>query len=116
MTGGGMQAVAIPVMLSAAVAAFPCLIFAVEVLAACFRRRKDFPSAAVLQSLPKVAVLIPAHNEGAGLVPTVADIRQQLDADDRVIVVADNCSDDTAKQAEQAGAEVIVRKDAARRG
>jgi cellulose synthase/poly-beta-1,6-N-acetylglucosamine synthase-like glycosyltransferase len=63
-----------------------------------------------------VAVLIPAHNEGAGLLPTIGDLRPQLGPQDRILVVADNCSDDTAEQAAKAGAEVIVRHDPAKRG
>lgn len=59
----------------------------------------------------RVAVIVPAHNESVGIVPTIADIRPQLNAHDRLIVVADNCTDDTAAAAESAGAEVIVRND-----
>jgi cellulose synthase/poly-beta-1,6-N-acetylglucosamine synthase-like glycosyltransferase len=58
---------------------------------------------------PSVAVIVPAHNEGAGMLPTLADVRAQLTGRDRLIVVADNCSDDTAAVAAGAGAEVMVR-------
>jgi cellulose synthase/poly-beta-1,6-N-acetylglucosamine synthase-like glycosyltransferase len=62
----------------------------------------------------RVAVLVPAHNESKGLLPTLADIRTQLLPGDRLLVVADNCSDDTAALASAAGAEVIERHDPAR--
>src|ERR1700704_6307973 len=59
----------------------------------------------------RVAVIVPAHNESAGILATIQDIRPQLGEGDRLIVVADNCSDDTAAVAAAAGAEVIARDD-----
>jgi cellulose synthase/poly-beta-1,6-N-acetylglucosamine synthase-like glycosyltransferase len=58
-------------------------------------------------------VVIPAHDEEAGVAATV---RSVLDVDypedqRRVIVVADNCSDATAERARAAGAIVLVRDD-----
>jgi cellulose synthase/poly-beta-1,6-N-acetylglucosamine synthase-like glycosyltransferase len=64
----------------------------------------------------RVAVLVPAHNESRGLLPTLADIKAQMHASDRVVVVADNCEDDTAAVAVAAGADVVVRKDSERKG
>ena len=63
-----------------------------------------------------MAVLIPAHNEGAGIVPTIRDVQGQLGPSDRMLVVADNCTDDTAAIVRAAGVEVTVRADPARRG
>ncbi len=48
--------------------------------------------------------------------PTLADIKAQLRAGDRLLVVADNCTDDTAAVAAAHGANVIERNDPARRG
>ena len=62
------------------------------------------------------AVVIPAHNEGPHIAATIADARAALRDGDRLIVVADNCTDDTAVIAEQLGAEVIVRHDPSLRG
>jgi cellulose synthase/poly-beta-1,6-N-acetylglucosamine synthase-like glycosyltransferase len=64
----------------------------------------------------RIAVLVPAHDESIGLLPTIADIRKQLRAADRLLVVADNCADDTAEVAMAAGAEVVVRNDPDRKG
>ena len=51
-----------------------------------------------------VVALIPAHNEAAGIGESVAPhVRDGR----RVIVVADNCTDDTATLAGQAGAVVV---------
>lgn len=57
------------------------------------------------------AVIVPAHNESAGILSTLNDIRLQLRPGDRLLVVADNCSDDTAFIAAKAGAEVVERND-----
>jgi cellulose synthase/poly-beta-1,6-N-acetylglucosamine synthase-like glycosyltransferase len=65
---------------------------------------------------PHIAVLMPAHNESAGIARPLNAIRMQLQPGDRVLVVADNCTDDTAEIALANGAEVIVREDAERRG
>jgi 1,2-diacylglycerol 3-beta-glucosyltransferase len=66
----------------------------------------------------RFAVVVPAHNEQDGIVDTVKNLLA-IDYDkDRftVVVVADNCTDETASKAEQAGARVIVRQDQERRG
>jgi len=65
---------------------------------------------------PPLAVLIPAHNESSGILPTLHSLRAQLEPGDRLVVVADNCTDDTAAAAAAAGAEVAVRNDTTRRG
>jgi cellulose synthase/poly-beta-1,6-N-acetylglucosamine synthase-like glycosyltransferase len=92
----------------------PALTLLVEVVAA----QKSPRERLVVQARRKgrVAVIVPAHNESSGIVPTIKDILPQLAASDRLIVVADNCSDDTADVAERAGAKVIVRNDLQRIG
>lgn len=65
---------------------------------------------------PPVAVLIPAHNEEAGLPATLASIEPQLRDGDRVCVVADNCSDRTAEVAADGGAIVFEREHETLRG
>jgi cellulose synthase/poly-beta-1,6-N-acetylglucosamine synthase-like glycosyltransferase len=65
---------------------------------------------------PRVAIVMPAHNEASGISRSIGSILPQLTAADRLIVVADNCSDDTSTVASRTGAEVIVRNDAERRG
>jgi cellulose synthase/poly-beta-1,6-N-acetylglucosamine synthase-like glycosyltransferase len=65
---------------------------------------------------PRLAVVIPAHNESASIAKTVAGIIPQLGKIDRLVVVADNCSDDTAKRAAAAGAQVTERNDPHRLG
>jgi 1,2-diacylglycerol 3-beta-glucosyltransferase len=66
----------------------------------------------------RLEVLVPAHDEEALIARCVASLREQDYPAGlfRVVVVADNCSDGTARQAELAGAEVMVRCDAAAPG
>jgi cellulose synthase/poly-beta-1,6-N-acetylglucosamine synthase-like glycosyltransferase len=63
-----------------------------------------------------IAVLIPAHNESQGIVATLNSIKPQLKHGDRILVVADNCSDDTYSVALENGVEAIQRHDLANRG
>jgi cellulose synthase/poly-beta-1,6-N-acetylglucosamine synthase-like glycosyltransferase len=63
-----------------------------------------------------VAILMPAHNEELGLAATLDQLMPQLQPADRLIVIADNCTDTTAVIARAAGAQVIERTDAAHRG
>ncbi len=63
-------------------------------------------------------VVVPAHDEAAGIGETLESLKV-LDwpADRfRITVVADNCSDDTAARARATGVEVLVRSDSTRRG
>ena len=62
------------------------------------------------------AVLIPAHNEKGGIAETIAALRAVAPPDTRILVVADNCSDDTASAARDAGAETIERSEPSARG
>ena len=96
--------------------AIPVAVFSLEIIAAVVlpqRRMAFHPDHGVH---PRVAVLVPAHNESAGLLPTLADIQGQLLPGDRLLVIADNCTDDTAAIARKAGAEVIERQNAAKHG
>lgn len=89
-----------------AVVAIPSLVLLVQAICA-FPKWRARPLPAVTRA--RTAILIPAHNEGMGVVATIASILPQLKSGDRVLVVADNCSDNTADCARQAGAEVAER-------
>ncbi len=65
---------------------------------------------------PTVGILIPAHDEAAVIAATLGSILPQLAEGDRLLVVADNCSDETAAVARRLGAEVVERTDLERRG
>ena len=91
----------------------PVGVLLVEVLAARVLRIGPRPSTA---GRPSVAVIVPAHDEAAGIAHTVKAILGELRAGDRLLVVADNCSDDTFERARAAGAEAVRRDDPDRRG
>lgn len=107
--------------LGLAVLALPVLVFFLQVMTASLlglpaARRPHRCSASFGATRPSVAVLVPAHNEEGGIAATLAALRAQLQSGDRLLVVADNCSDRTAQVAAEAGAEVTVRHDLHRRG
>jgi cellulose synthase/poly-beta-1,6-N-acetylglucosamine synthase-like glycosyltransferase len=64
----------------------------------------------------KMAVLVPAHNEADGIASTLAALKPELNSQAQLVVIADNCNDDTASVAREAGATVIERYDTERRG
>jgi cellulose synthase/poly-beta-1,6-N-acetylglucosamine synthase-like glycosyltransferase len=59
----------------------------------------------------RIAVLVPAHDEEVLVGRCVTSLRQQSYPPDLfdIVVIADNCSDDTAECAAAAGAKVLVR-------
>ncbi|MBC7842680.1 MAG: glycosyltransferase [Gemmatimonadaceae bacterium] len=63
-------------------------------------------------------IVVPAHNEASGIGATVASLRQMTYPADRfrILVVADNCTDDTAQRARDAGAQVLERTHGTERG
>lgn len=79
-------------------------------------RRRQIPQPARLP--PSFVVLVPAHNEEATLTQTLRSVTAQDYPADRVqgVVVADNCTDDTAAIAAAHGARVVVRSDGTNRG
>jgi len=58
-----------------------------------------------------VTVLIPAHDEEASLPQTIASLVGQSHPPERIIVVADNCTDSTVEVARRAGVEVVESVD-----
>jgi len=65
---------------------------------------------------PACAVLMPAHDEEGGIGGTIQALLPQLQAGDRVVVVADNCTDRTAEAGRRLGVVVVERSDPDRRG
>jgi len=66
----------------------------------------------------RLVIVVPAHNESVGVLRTLRCLQREVasDARTRIVVVADNCSDDTAEVALAAGVDVLERHDDARRG
>ncbi len=90
----------------------PTAVFCVECAFGLLPPRRQRPSGV----RPSVVVVVPAHDEEAGIAATLGTIRPELGPEDRVLVVADNCTDRTAEIARAAGAEVVERRDPTRRG
>lgn len=66
----------------------------------------------------RFVIVVPAHNEEAGIGRTLTELARMAwePRFQRVVVVADNCTDRTADIARLHGAEVFERNDATRRG
>jgi len=95
--------------------AIPVSVLLIQVLASLFwlTRSKEI---AILDNLSSIAVIVPAHNESVGIIRTIKSILPQLKHNDQLIVIADNCSDDTANIASGLGAKVVIRKSETLRG
>jgi cellulose synthase/poly-beta-1,6-N-acetylglucosamine synthase-like glycosyltransferase len=95
--------------LVAGVSGFPLLVLTAETLAGL--RAPKYPAAN--DRPPRTTVIIPAHDEKSGIASTIGALRP---GSCDILVVADNCSDDTATVARAAGARVVERCDPALRG
>lgn len=95
--------------LASALLAIPVAVFAGEVAAA-HRRPSRASRLSAPANRPPLAVVVPAHDEERDLGAALDSIRAQLRPGDRLVVVADNCTDRTAEIAGQGGAEVVVRR------
>lgn len=69
-----------------------------------------------LRDAPPFTILMPAHDEARGIAGAIRAVRAQMRGGDQLIVIADNCSDATARIARALGATVIERFDPERRG
>ncbi|MCY7282363.1 MAG: glycosyltransferase family 2 protein [Cyanobacteria bacterium CAN_BIN43] len=98
--------------------AIPVVALLLECMAAVFSSPKTTDRAAfpISKPAPRVAVLMPAHDEAGGIRLVLEGLLPQLAPQDRLVVIADNCSDDTAAIAKEVGATVIERHDSQRKG
>lgn len=108
-----MTIVAVFLTLIAFVLLVPVLVLFTQVLLAVLFKVKSRQSMALR---PSIAVVIPAHNEQLLIQSTISSVSPQLNQYDRLIVVADNCTDATAEIARSAGAEVVERFNQYERG
>jgi Glycosyltransferase like family 2 len=99
------------------VALFAAYLLALAVLALVARGRPR-DRGAVTRPEPRLAVVVPAHDEAELIERCVRSLLAQSYSPERfdVVVVADNCHDDTAEVARAAGAWVLVRDEPGRRG
>ncbi len=101
-------------LLGGSVLIVPCLIFFVESVAAFGSRTSEPKNEPV--SRPKTTVLVPAHNEAEQIREVLETVLKQLTELDRLVVIADNCHDNTAELARATGATVIERENLTHRG
>ena len=97
-----------------AVVLFPICVFSLECFLAVLPQRSK--RSMEKGPRPQVAVLIPAYNEQLVIEQTLRTLLPTLSENDRVLVVADNCDDNTATLARRAGTTVVERHDVERRG
>ncbi|MCG9884018.1 MAG: glycosyltransferase family 2 protein [Cyanobacteria bacterium] len=118
---GPLELLGVVVGAGAIAVALPIAVFAVECGAALWPLGPDLERSPAADDgeparSPRLAILVPAHNEALTLGPTLAALRPELGPDDRLVVVADNCEDATADIAIAAGAIALERTDPIRRG
>jgi cellulose synthase/poly-beta-1,6-N-acetylglucosamine synthase-like glycosyltransferase len=99
---------------AAAAVSIPVAMFCLEVLLSLWPHRRT--AADELPTDARLAVLIPAHNEQAVIAATLRTLLPTLPPGSRVLVVADNCTDETASVARACGAGVVERLNVAQRG
>ncbi|WP_449258684.1 glycosyltransferase family 2 protein [Chlorobium limicola] len=97
-----------------ALLSLPALYLLATTLAAYFFRKEEKAPNRFLN----IGVLIPAHNEEEGIGRTLRNVLAcDYPANRReIFVIADNCTDSTAKAARAAGATVVERTDTVNRG
>ncbi|MES2501451.1 MAG: glycosyltransferase family 2 protein [Pseudomonadota bacterium] len=97
-----------------AILAIPVAVFAIQVLAALAYSKK--PLLTSTNKLSRLAILMPAHNEALIIAETIKTLIPALESASQILVVADNCTDDTASIARSLGATVIERQHKTLRG
>ena len=93
----------------------PCLVFFIECLAAFVSSSSSSLDLDSIQR-PKTTVLIPAHNEAEQIKEVIEILLPQLSQQDHVIIIADNCHDNTAELARATGVKVFERHNTQERG
>ena len=80
--------------------------------------RDDRASRAIPQAFGRLIVVVPAHDEASGIAATLSSLlaADPASSSASIVVVADNCSDDTAGVARAAGVRVIERHSDNHRG
>lgn len=119
-------------LLAGCILIIPCLVFLIETFAAVVSKQpqSDISNTIRRETLgveyapyndafppTKTTVLVPAHNEAAQIKEVLETVLKQLDPNrDRLVVIADNCHDNTADLARATGATTIERENLTYRG
>ena len=109
-----LSIVNIVLLLGGGIVIIPCFVFFIESFAAFVSSQSNLDLADAEQ--PKTTVLIPAHNEAEQIKEVLEVLLKQITTQDRVIVIADNCHDNTAELARSTGVTVLERENLTHRG
>lgn len=107
-----IEALAVVSWIAAIAVSVPLLIFSLEVLLGLWVGRPHKR----ISCEPSTCILIPAHNEEMIIKATLDRLHPILPTNASILVVADNCSDQTAEIVRQLGFAVLERFDDDRRG
>jgi cellulose synthase/poly-beta-1,6-N-acetylglucosamine synthase-like glycosyltransferase len=88
------------------------LVFAIEVLVGLAQVRMP------LSSIPaaRTAVIVPAHNEALGIASMLTNLQSSVSENFSTLVIADNCTDNTAAIARRLSVNVVERQNLVQRG
>jgi len=101
-------------VLLALIVILPSLFLLIETLSAVFLKTPKLEYKANPNLHTKI--LIPAHNEALGIEKTLLNLIDQVKQPQDILVVADNCSDQTAQIARATGVSVIERDSQTQKG
>jgi cellulose synthase/poly-beta-1,6-N-acetylglucosamine synthase-like glycosyltransferase len=101
-------------LMGALLLTIPIILFTIECLVATLSKQNN--QKIVSKNYPKTAILIPAHNEANQIALVIKEAQKQSQNRDRLIVIADNCQDETAEIARKANVEVIERTNEVEKG
>ena len=104
----------VTLLLTGAIVLIPCTVFVIECLAAVVSSKSPLDLSDVQR--PKTTILIPAHNEAEQITEVLTVLKQQITKQDSIIVIADNCHDNTAELARSTGVTVLERENLSDRG
>ena len=93
----------------------PSLVLFIECLSAVFLKKTSNQSPNY-QCLTPFKILIPAHDEATVIGTTLESLLNQVDSPSQILVIADNCTDNTADLARHHQVQVLERQDSDRRG
>ncbi len=74
----------------------PAVFFLAEIIGAYLPARPHEKTVSTTIPPTRTTIVIPAHNESTGIIPTLEDCLRDRQPSDQILVVADNCTDDTA--------------------
>ncbi len=80
------------------------------------RHSEAVPPHPPAQSRISSVILIPAHNEEAVIAKTLSSLGSDIEASDSLLVIADNCTDNTADIVKSFGCRCVARTDESKRG